>query len=375
MRLLLLLAVLGASCAPGPDIDPAEHDQYLVYDWNADAQVYELHPSTIRTLEDPRAISGTVAELRGGGSLIITNTDPQTKEDFASLLEVRKDKTPRAEYFVDDDVVVPFDVDTQLMVTLYHHLERAEDFFVGQGVEPVGRLKTYYFPQFAIFGLRLPLLTDNAAYAPTLDAFLIPPTVFLVDDVPLSANRGVIVHEYGHAVFNRLVFGGDRAPEPTWDKTFPADAALQLRSLDEGLADVFGALATQDPNFIAPSISLEAFGLDRDLRVERVWDSALQTEIDESDSAAGPNPYLLGSVIASAIWATRDFLDDDTVASTTLGAMRAIAVPGPDFRLVDFLNAWLDQLDAEPRGAACALFVARFARASSDLVCPIGSEF
>lgn len=362
------LAFLAASCAPGPDIDPATHQQYLVYDWNADTRTYELHASKIETLTDPRAIAGTVAELRGGGSLVIANSNPQTKEDYEGLLKIRGDKTPSAEYFVDGDVVVPFDFDTQLMVTLYHHLERADQYFVGLGVEPVGRLKTYYFPQFSIFGFQLPLLTDNAAYATTLDAFLIPPTVSLVDDVPLSANRGVIVHEYSHAVFNRLVDLDDRAPEQIWDTSYPAAARDQIRSLDEGIADVFGALATGDSNFIGPSISKEIFGLDRDLAVKRTWNRELQDEIDESPAAA-PNPYLLGSVVASSLWSTRDFLTDEEVALTTISAMKAIADPPPEFRLVDFLNEWLNAVKPTSRDATCEIFTARFPLVASELEC------
>ena len=364
-----IAAMFMIACSPaGPDID-ATHTKYLVYDWNTDTRAYELHVSEIETLDDPRAISGEVARLRGGGALVVANSEPTTKEEYAELLEVRNDKTPSAEYFFDGEVAVPFDFDTQLMVTLYHHIERADRYFGDLGVDPLGQMPTYYFPQFSLFGIPLPLLTDNAAYAFTLDAFLIPPTVFLVDDVPLSANRGVMVHEYSHAVFNRLVHLDDRAPGPLWDPSFPDDMVNELRSLDEGVADVFGALATGDADFIAPSISKEAFGLDRDLTRKRIWNAELQEEIDEAETGLAPNPYLLGSVVASAIWATRDFLDDEAVALTTLAALREIAEPKPEFRLSNYLNAWLDELGTADRESACEIFVERFELIRDDLTC------
>lgn len=366
----MLFAMLASCGPPGPDIGADVRD-FLVYDWNADAQEYELIVSEIQTLSDARTIQGDVAELRGGGSLNVSTSAPQSEDDYLDAITVSSDKTPSAEYFLDDDgVAVPFDIDSQLMLTLYHHIERADDYFVSLDVEPVGKLETYYFPQFAIFGIQLPLLTDNAAYAVTIDAFLIPPTVFLTDGVPLSANRGVMVHEYSHAVFNRLVFDNDRTPRPIWDTTFDETARDELRSLDEGVADIFGALATGDSNFIGPSISQEAFGLDRDLDKERIWDSELQDEIDATDTGAGTNPYLLGSVVASAVWATRDFLSDEEVGLTTVAALRAIAVPDDGFRLSDFVNAWLDELDADDRDAACEIFVERFARDADELSCP-----
>ena len=365
-----LLLVLLASCGPpGPDIAAANINEFLVYDWNAESQEYELIVSEIETLTDPQTIQGDVAELRGGGALNVSTSAPEGREDVLDAITVSADKTPSAEYFIDQGVAVPFDTDSQLMVTLYHHIERADQYFMGLDVDPVGKLKTYYFPQFAIFGIQLPLLTDNAAYAVTLDAFLIPPTVFLTEGVPLSANRGVMVHEYSHAVFNRLVFDNDRAPRPIWDETFDETARNELRSLDEGVADIFGALATGDSDFIGPSISQEAFGLDRDLDKERVWNAALQEEIDETDTGAGTNPYILGSVVASAVWATRDFLSDEEVALTTVAALRAIAVPDDSFRLSDFVNAWLDELDPDDRDAACEIFVERLERDADELVC------
>ena len=54
MKRWLAVFALFAACTPGPDIDPAVHQQYLVYDWNGDTQTYELHPSRIETLDDPR---------------------------------------------------------------------------------------------------------------------------------------------------------------------------------------------------------------------------------------------------------------------------------------------------------------------------------
>lgn len=370
MRLLAAIAMssaaLAGACAPGPDIDPARHTQYLIYDWNAAAQSYDLQVSTIETLEDPRRIAGTVAELRGGGALVVTGTDLTTAEGFERAMEIRRHKTPSAEYYLDGDVVVPFDTDTQLMVTLYHHLERAEQYFRDLDQEPVGRMPVYYFPQFSLFGLPLPLFTDNAAYAITLDAFLIPPTMFLVNGVPLSANRGVIVHEYSHAVFNLLVYGDSRAPEPLWNPDL-VDVRDELRSLDEGLADLFGALATGDPDFIGVSVVEQAFQLDRDLGVERVWDAELQQKIDDSATAAGPNPYVLGSVIAAALWSTREFLDDGELARVTLAAMEEIALPDASFRLEHFFAAWLAELDPADVPAACAVLTARLTLLDIDV--------
>jgi hypothetical protein len=213
------------------------------------------------------------------------------------------------------------------------------------------------------------VFSDNAAYAFTLNAFLIPPRLILQEDVPLSANRGVIVHEYSHAVFNRVVHENQRVPDYFVDE-YNATVTNYIRSLDEGLADIFAGLAIGDPDFISSSISNELFDIDRDLSKKRVWDGALELDIDQSEDASGQrNPYILGSVVASTLWATRDFLDDETIGQTTLAAMEAIATPGPSFGLELFFNAWLDEMPQEDRDQACELFTERLQRIENDLDC------
>jgi hypothetical protein len=371
-RALPILALFVAACtAPGPDVDPTEQQTFLVYDYDPESQDYRLHESEIRTLDDARAISGEVAELRGGGKLVTVHSDPQTREEIEDSLEVRNDRTPSAEYTIEDGVVVPFDFDTQMMVTLYHHLERANDYFTELGFEEdrVGKLPVYYYPQLSVLGISIPVFSDNAAYAFTLNAFLIPPRLILQEDVPLSANRGVIVHEYSHAVFNRVVHENQRVPDYFVDE-YNATVTNYIRSLDEGLADIFAGLAIGDPDFISSSISNELFDIDRDLSKKRVWDGALELDIDQSEDASGQrNPYILGSVVASTLWATRDFLDDETIGQTTLAAMEAIATPGPSFGLELFFNAWLDEMPQEDRDQACELFTERLQRIENDLDC------
>lgn len=371
-RLLTILGLFAAACGPpGPDVDPTEQQTFLVYDYDPDSEQYRLHESEIRTLDDARTVSGEIAELRGGGKLATVHPDPQTRQEIEDSVEVRNDRTPSAEYVIEDGVVVPYDFDTQMMVTLYHHLERANEYFTNLGLEQdrVGTLPVYYYPQISVLGISIPVFSDNAAYAFTLDAFLIPPRLILQEDVPLSANRGVIVHEYSHAVFNRVVHEDQRVPDYFVDD-YTATVENYIRSLDEGLADVFAGLAVGDPDFISSSISNELFDIDRDLSKKRIWDGELELEIDQSEGSTGQrNPYILGSVIASAIWATRDFLDDDTVGQTTLAAQAAIATPGPDFGLDQFVNAWLDEMPQDNRAAACEIFVERFQRIESDLDC------
>ena len=364
----LPFVALVACGPPGPDVSDVQ--TYLVYDYDSESETYQLHESEIRTFTDPRTVDGEIAFVRGGGSLVATNPNPQTAEELENAMEVRGDHEPSAEYVIKDGVAVPYDFDTQMMVTMYHHLERAADFFDGAGfaTDEVGRLPVYFYPQVSVLGVNLPLLTDNAAYAFTMNAFLIPPRVLLRDDVPIMANRGVIVHEYSHAVFNRVVHQNDRVPDfllATWNE----QSRTEIRSLDEGVADVFAALAVGDPDFITASISAEEFEIDRDLRKKRVWNAALDAQVKAAVTPSGTNPYILGSVVGSTLWATRDFLDDETLAATMLAAMSGIQDPPPDFGIVDFFNAFLDAMPDEHHSDACNLFGERLELVESELDC------
>jgi hypothetical protein len=258
------------------------------------------------------------------------------------------------------------------MLTLYHHLERAAEHFDAAGVShaTVRALPVYFSASYqASLLLPIPLLTDNAAYVMTLDAFLIPPRLVL-KDVPLFANRGVVVHEYSHAVFNRLVHQDRRVPRYLLE-SWSDPVINELRSLDEGVADVFAALAVGDPAYLLPSIpNPEDYDIDRDLSVERYYDDALRGEVI-SASVTGYDPYRLGSVVASAIWALRPSVDDATLAQAVATALRDIADPAPEFSVSQFLDRLVLALPAAARANACQLFHARFSAVEGGLTCTL----
>ncbi|MFH0901533.1 MAG: hypothetical protein V2A73_12975, partial [Pseudomonadota bacterium] len=156
------------------------------------------------------------------------------------------------------------------------------------------------------------------------------------------------------------------------------------------------AVFTDDPNFIARSLVHP--NLDRDLTKERQFTQELYDA--QRDSLADYNPYLLGSAMASWLWAIadagvvssdraatadteRDIADDNSLDGSTsaiaLADRTAIAraiilaigdLPankrkagcaefGADYRLADFLDAIVRHLPAELTNRACTLLDAR----------------
>lgn len=326
----------------------------------------------ILTFTDASRGLGSVAELRGGGSLELATTPPVTEADYLGAIRVEGHETPSIELELDSaGVAVPWDYESLLLVSLYHHLERARAFFDRAGVPGavVGRLPVHYSPRYSLplIPLPLPLFTDNAAYAPTLDAFLIPPSFFL-DDVPLVANRGVVVHEYSHAVFNRRVMGGVKVAPYLVETDWPDVARNELRSLDEGLADLFGALEVGDPGFIEPSIPPEKLDLDRNLEEDHTYDAELLLR-STGDAIGDYDPYPLGSVVASTLWALRAAAGGDVaLAEVALEASAGLS-PGSGFRLETFFDRVHELLPETARREACVLLHARLEAIAERLSC------
>jgi hypothetical protein len=308
---------------------------------------------------------------------VTASSEPESREDYEDLLQVEGDSPAQIEYTVDEDgTVVPWDFDSAMMLTVYHHTEQASQYFETVGVEfeadedseSLGKIPIYYYPSIGIFGFKLPIpiFVDNAAYAFTLDAFLIPPRFTLSDAVPIFANRGVITHEYGHAVMNRLLYKDNRVPnhflnEEEWTNT----EINELGGLDEGIADIYAGLDTQDSNFIGHSIS-DTDLVDRDMAKVRYYDSAIAAEV----TAGQFDVHLLGAVVASVLWALRDDVGDDTAYGKIIAdTLRDMPNPTAGWRLAHFFNALYDHLPADVQPDACTLFVDRLPAIEDMLDC------
>lgn len=401
------------ACGPGGDVD-AKENKFLIYNYNPSKQDYRLERVNIRTLNNVEEVSGEVAYLLGGGTLETGKENPQTEDEWRQYLTIEGANTPQVEYSVDSDgTIIPWDFDSAMMLTVYHHLERSREYFdtiktEGLGIgdqtigQFVGRMPCYYYPNLTIAGIPLPLFTDNAAYAYTANAFLIPPRLALADAVPIYANRGVITHEYGHAVFNRLVHNNKRGVNPLaqeWEINAPV-ALNELGGLDEGIADVFAALDTKDPDFIAYSIGSDL--VDRDMEVDRFYEACLHSAVitgayPEASACGGnygPNvsaptdskgvrldqsagdaygPHQLGAVVASIFWdlreQTKGTLDDNELGFIVSKTLRDIQDPTVEFRLVQFFDALHDNMPASTQSEACSLFRERLPAVSDELKC------
>ncbi len=365
---VLALLVLGAS-ACGPEA-PSDSSIFLVFDRDSDSGEYRLVKRSIETLEDLEDGRGELADLRAGGNIQIVHADPRSRSEWANSMQITDATSPELDYSVrSDGTVVPWDFHSAMMLTLYHHLEQANEYFRTLGVdrERMGKIPIFYYARRQRL-LPIPVMSDNAAYAFTLDALLIPPRLIL-REVPFAANRGIIVHEYSHLVFNRLVYGDKRAPDYLVDN-WPTGAVNRLVSLDEGIADFFAALQTEDADFISTSVSTDLYEIDRNLGIERHYTEQLESDI-QTTRREEYNPYRLGTVVASTLWALRSATDlgDEQLGRTLVETLREMEGVESDLRIAGFFDTFAEQLPAGARPPACSVFRARLDAIEGALSC------
>jgi len=360
---------LVAACEPAEDDKGPQWVRVFTQD---ESGVYGLYNRELKTLESARRVKGAALKMRGGGSVFIEagvldgSLTAESEEDVEDVDLIKGSTGVWAEYFKENGVLVPADWDSLVMFSFYHNIERARAFFGDLGVpsDALRVTRCFYkvnFSSVLVFGR--PLVTDNAAYAPTADAFLLFPRHLTNGDVPMALNLGISAHEFSHAVMHRLVNGSSRVPITTED--WSALAANTYASVDEGLADFFAAHLTGDPNFIDVSIQ-DTFGLERDISKEKMLD---ELNSRAGDHSFGYDPYPLGTAIASFLWAiTPDGEKRDRVAKailTTLIDLRKSL--GPDFDLIDFLQPLLENLEDELQAPACTLLEQRLGELFSEV--------
>ncbi len=343
----------------------------------ATVRIFGLNPATgqygffdarLESLHDVTEMRGDTVVFRGNstvvGDALVAVTDPKSSE----VLRAEGGEAPACSFTVVDGVLHADDYDSLNMASSYWALEQSRKLFIDLGVpaSDLNALNGYYHPRIQFFTKVIPTfwyMTDNAAYAPTFDGFLIVPHLLIQGAPPFSANLGVMAHEYSHKVFNRIIERG--ANMPAWQiHEWQMPAVNQFRGLDEGIADVFGYLATRDPNFIRPSMGDQADLFDRDLAKARVMTAQ---DVDDLLTNASYDTHLFGAFFAAAMWRFgEDLKDHRRVATSILEVEREVAdaiavTPNYDFSAMGFFDRLLAQFEGNERQALCGILRERFA--------------
>lgn len=158
---------------------------------------------------------------------------------------------PQARFIKNrSQVYIPADTLSQQMATIYYHLQNLIQLSRSLGLSPeiASKMNVGIHVQVG----QSALSKNNAFYDGVSDAFLFVP--FTSQEVPIAVNSGIIAHEYFHSLFYKKVLRGFQSV-----KTNKSDVNLYnetyLRGLNEGLADYWGWLYSQDENFMQWSLS------------------------------------------------------------------------------------------------------------------------
>ncbi len=186
---------------------------------------------------------------------------------------------PRAKFIKSGSVFIPTDFVSAQMATIYFHMQNLAELD-----QQIGAGKVNSWPRFV--GLET-LMVENgvqrknsAFYDGITDAMMFAP--FTATDLPISVNAGIIAHEHFHSLFfklviktalvnNKITTGIISAHETNFEletkrkMTVPRITSekkekaqlfneVYLRGLNEGLADFWGWIYTDDPNFMKWSL-------------------------------------------------------------------------------------------------------------------------
>lgn len=262
---------------------------------------------------------------------------------------------PSARWLPEGGVAVPLDYDTLNLFSSYVHLREAQTFFEGLQVDVATEMSViYYHPEIDDRTASLPK-TDNAAFLANVDAFLLLPMEIL-QDVPFSMNPGVLAHEFSHRVFYYEAWGARMFEILLRDLLTLQDLHTWnlIRALDEGVADYFGALLADDPRFLRGSV-FASLSEARDLDVLRVMPAAWSTGSEPSFEGVY-DPYALGSVIASTLWALGEINGHHHVAAGIIDVERQLAddwATSLQFQVGTFMARVLMRLPLAHREASC----------------------
>jgi hypothetical protein len=311
----------------------------------------------LKTLDDVSEVRGDIGQLWGHASVRLSLATIARDRGAARADYISNPTAVHARWITDGDVVVPTDFDSLVMLTAYAHFEAAALHFANVGASSASdRIPIYYLPEIdKEDDFNFPE-SDNAAYFPEADGFLLLP-MDVFQEIPFAMNPGVVGHEFSHRVFYYEMWGGEMFASLEEYRMLPGSRVAwnRVRATDEGVADFFGAAITGDAAFLAHSVP-EAVSAPRDLNEVRSlkedWVAGIQPEDDHGNYAV----YLPGAVIASALWRASHIAGIEPTELALLAALRDLRSQVRDdfqYEFGDLEAAMLGHLPEDDRAAVC----------------------
>ena len=269
------------SCQPQVPLSQAQGDLKVMIPMvaqNRGAVPSPLETVTIKNITSLKNVSGSYAQFYytpGSSPGSLTGVAPQAK--FIRT---------------QDDIYVPSDSITQQMFSLYYHVQKLNDFNAEISPE-LKQNRPFQIGLHTQVEGNASTGKNNAFFDGESNALLIVP--YTLENIPISVNSGIIAHEFFHSIFFKQVLSSFGAQQDALLKSASnKDEALEvfyfnqtyIRGLNEGLADYWGWIYTDNSDYI--SISLPKFGDDRkiDLADNLIGNIETDTDIEDQVSEA-----------------------------------------------------------------------------------------
>lgn len=332
----------------------------IVHPSNGHCQ-YTVGPVNFQTLENISNMTGKVGRVLHSSNNL--DKDPNTLATGQGLTPVD------TEFFRTGDTYFPANLDSLFAASLYYSIENG--YLLTKTLDPTIDLASIV-PNFrdtrivhrairSESSLNIKKeISDNAEYlsvrsgSQVLNYFFSYPTD-TVTDIPLGLNMGIMNHEFSHLVFQHLFYEPGIKRNLNVGSTKPTTHSLA--ALDEGLADYFGFLATQDPGYFLCTFPQE----NRDLSRPKYFTSGLIAGID-SNSDDYFDSHQGGAVFASIQYEIGQTLGNHQVVGKSLLNLMSSLLTCPstvsgntlNFNFGDIAKCHLSLLSSDSRAQGVA---------------------
>lgn len=314
MRKLILSSLISAFALVGCANEKNNCGKSFLVLWPNSSGQYEMQQVELSTLPNPYELSGGAAKVYYENGLTGSGFDGSVAQ-------------PR--YTSADGVCVPMDTASSIAVSVYAQFEKLFQF-----EEKLGTANMLPWPRKV--GIDTQLLTpegvghNNAHYFSEGDATVVLP-YSLGNSLPLGLNHGVIAHEHFHGHFQHeimdkmnavlearpqgiinpidFLFYSVKPTEQIDNVDYHSNRSMNnfvLRAWNEGLADLFGAIYTENPGFFVESLpmlgsartlteGLKTMGTESDLR-------AVVFSLQQSPEQIVSYSYAQGALLARLMY-------------------------------------------------------------------------
>lgn len=323
-RLILLFGLLlsGAQVACSADTHDKNPDTVQVQvPWFSGGN-YSSQTVTLHTVKD-------MVTLQGDSARFLMSPGSQDGKLTGLQPKIRTMRT-------QDGIYVPEDYLSAQLLTLYAHFEKLSDLDVELGLNQ----SIQNWPRQQTIAVSVQTIdptgqygSDNAMYTGDYDAFLFLP--YDRPDLPFSVNAGVIGHEHFHSLFFQQFIkpAADKYPfsaptahpvtqllqamglpvvlntESQSSRTTDRDQyhAYLLRSLNEGLADVWGWVYSGDSRFVERSARGQEqrrldFNSSIPLSTGQIMQMATSSRVTSSGITIDGSAYQIGTAYSHRLW-------------------------------------------------------------------------